>query len=213
MCVKLRVAARRMREVVEARRAENQARAARYPGPTGGVGKRSQYSSGSSGSSGRNRNQGQNQRSNAQRGFMQRCRGRRARQYWECFRCHRWGHIARNCPESQPTPQAGRSTVMGRVYAKTNEEASASPNLIRGNILLEGHVISALFDSGATHSFISVDCVQKLSLPVVVLPYDLRVSTPAGATVVTGRTCLELALQFENRDFTIDLFCLPLKRY
>ncbi|XP_028781393.1 uncharacterized protein LOC114737607 [Neltuma alba] len=95
--------------------------------------------------------------------------------------------------------------------AMTNEEASASPNLIRGNILLEGHVISALFDSGATHSFISVDCAQKLSLPVVELPYDLRVSTPAGVTVVTGRACLELALQFENRDSTIDLFCLPLK--
>ncbi|XP_028798835.1 uncharacterized protein LOC114754221 [Neltuma alba] len=242
MCVKLWVTARRTREVVEARRAENQARAARYPGPTGGVGKRSQYSSGSLSSSGRNRNQGQNQRVNAQRGFMQRrqnpnnqagggqgsrrdssvttpsvtgpcpgCGGRHAGQCWECFRCHRWGHIAKNCPESQPTPQAGRSTVPGRVYAMTNEEASASPNLIRGNILLEGHVISALFDSGATHSFISVDCAQKLSLLVVELPYDLRVSTPAGVTVVTGRACLELALQFENQDSTIDLFCLPLK--
>ncbi|XP_028759961.1 uncharacterized protein LOC114718710 [Neltuma alba] len=147
MCVKLRVAARRTREVVEARRAENQARADRYPGPTVGVGKRSQYSSGSS----------------------------------------------------------------GRAYAMTNEEASASPNLIRGNILLEGYVISTLFDSGATHSFISVDCAQKLSLPMVELPYDLRVSTPAGVTVVIGRACLELALQFENRDSTIDLFCLPLK--
>ncbi|XP_028801751.1 uncharacterized protein LOC114756942 [Neltuma alba] len=41
MCVKLRVVARRAREVVEARTAENQARVARYPGPTGGVGKRS----------------------------------------------------------------------------------------------------------------------------------------------------------------------------
>ncbi|XP_028804771.1 uncharacterized protein LOC114759717 [Neltuma alba] len=93
----------------------------------------------------------------------------------------------------------------------TNEEASVSLNLILGNILLEGHLISALFDSGATHSFISMDCAQKLSLPVVELPYDLRVSTPAGVTVVTGRACLELALQFENRDSTIDLFCLPLK--
>ncbi|XP_028794240.1 uncharacterized protein LOC114749864 [Neltuma alba] len=161
MCVKLRVAVRRTREVVEARRAENQARAAHYPGPTGGVGKRSQYSSGSSSSSRRNKNQGQNQRVNAQRGFMQRRQnpnnqtgggqgsrrdssvttpsvtgpcprygGRHAGQCWECFQCHRWGHIARNCLESQPTPQAGRSTVPGRVYAMTNEKASASPSLI-----------------------------------------------------------------------------------
>ncbi|XP_028754098.1 uncharacterized protein LOC114713597 [Neltuma alba] len=93
----------------------------------------------------------------------------------------------------------------------TNKKASASPNLIQANILLQGHAISALFDSSATHSFISIDCVQKLKLPVVELPYDLRVSTPAAVIVVTTKVCLRLALQFENQDSTIDLFCLPLK--
>ncbi|XP_028790135.1 uncharacterized protein LOC114746111 [Neltuma alba] len=123
ICVKLRVIARRTKEVVEVRRVENQARVARYPVPTRGVGKGSQYNSGSS----------------------------------------------------------------GRAYAMTNEEASASPNLIRANIILQGHVISTLFDSGATHSFISLDCAQKLSLPMVELPYNLRVSTLAWVIIITGR--------------------------
>ncbi|XP_028758655.1 uncharacterized protein LOC114717613 [Neltuma alba] len=39
----------------------------------------------------------------------------------------------------------------------------------------------------------------------------LKVSTKAGATVLTTQVCLSLVLKFENYESVIDLICLPLK--
>ncbi|XP_028758745.1 uncharacterized protein LOC114717715 [Neltuma alba] len=39
----------------------------------------------------------------------------------------------------------------------------------------------------------------------------LKVSTPAGATVLTTQAWLSLVLKFENRESVIDLICLPFK--
>ena len=93
----------------------------------------------------------------------------------------------------------------------TREEAVASPNVIRGMVSIRGHDIDVLFDSGATHSFISYDCAQKFGFDLSVLPYDLKVSTPSGVIFVSAHVCKDLNLLFEGRESVIDLVCLPLK--
>ncbi|XP_028799279.1 uncharacterized protein LOC114754656 [Neltuma alba] len=93
----------------------------------------------------------------------------------------------------------------------TQEEARVSPNLIQGMIILQGHNIDALFDYGATYSFVSLDCVNKLNLSVSPLPYDVRVSALAGSTIKTSQACLNLPLKFQDKDTIIDLVCLPLE--
>ncbi|XP_028799048.1 uncharacterized protein LOC114754461 [Neltuma alba] len=222
-CNKLRVAARRARDTEEARRRDNQGRFSNFMKPIGGIGKKSGYGSGSS-SKNKGQNQrrpdqrvpqqrsqalkshvGGSQNSHREsalsmpsvRGPCSRCGRSHSGTCIECFRCHRLGHIARFCPEGQQPPQSGRSTIPGRVYAMTQEEAGASPNMIRGTVSLQGHIIPVLFDSGATHSFISIGCAKKFDFHVIDLPYNLRVSTPAGATVMTSQACLNIALQFE----------------
>ena len=93
----------------------------------------------------------------------------------------------------------------------TREEAGSSPNVIRGMVSIRGHDINVLFDSGATHSFISYDCAKKFGFALTELSYDLKVSTPSGIVFVTAHVCKDLNLQFEGRDSVIDLVCLPLK--
>ncbi|XP_028805311.1 uncharacterized protein LOC114760211 [Neltuma alba] len=110
-----------------------------------------------------------------------------------------------------PSVPETRSTIPGRVFALTQEEAGASPKLIRGIISLQGHSIHALFDSGATHSFIAFECAKRLNLHVYDLPFDMNVSTPAGSSVKTSNACLNLVLEFESHKIKIDLICLPLK--
>ena len=46
----------------------------------------------------------------------------------------------------------------------TREEAGASPNVIRGTVSIRGHDVDALFDSGATHSFIAFDCANRFEV-------------------------------------------------
>ncbi|KAK4258952.1 hypothetical protein QN277_005343 [Acacia crassicarpa] len=139
------------------------------------------------------------------------CGKRHQGQCLTCFACGKVGHISRVCQEGKKNSHAPRSIIPGRVFALTQEEAGASPNLIRGKIKLQNYDILALFDSGATHSFIALDCVKRLNLQACELSFDINVSTPAGASVKTSNACLNLVLEFENRKTKIDFICLPLK--
>ena len=68
-----------------------------------------------------------------------------------------------------------------------------------------------LFDSGASHSFISDRCAQRYELHVYKLPYDLKVFTPARVSVMTSCVCLDLILKYDIFESKVDLICLPLK--
>ncbi|XP_020240109.1 uncharacterized protein LOC109818963 [Cajanus cajan] len=58
-------------------------------------------------------------------------------------------------------------------------EAETSSELVKGKGKVDGNDISILFDSGASYSFISYECVTRLNLVVSSLCVDLVVSTPA----------------------------------
>ncbi|XP_016164656.1 uncharacterized protein LOC107607195 [Arachis ipaensis] len=53
--------------------------------------------------------------------------------------------------------------------------AEESDTLIRGKCEMTGQTLNALFDLGATHSFIAFEKVSELGLKSVVLGYDLKV--------------------------------------
>ncbi|KAF7841846.1 Transposon Ty3-I Gag-Pol polyprotein [Senna tora] len=62
---------------------------------------------------------------------------------------------------------------------------------------------------GASHSFISYDCVKRLELTINVLPYDLSISTPTGMKIVTLDVFLNFIVQFNHCYTTIDLIWMP----
>ena len=66
-----------------------------------------------------------------------------------------------------------------------------------------------LYNFGATHSFISHDCVDRLGLPMSKLRYMLIVSTSIGKLVKTCQCCLKCQFQIDGRSFIADLICLP----
>ncbi|XP_017416571.1 uncharacterized protein LOC108327368 [Vigna angularis] len=115
--------------------------------------------------------------------------------------------------------QAGRSIQMGgnqpqaarRVYALTGAEAASVGNLIVSSCLLSGVSCVTLFDSGATHSFVSEACVERLGLVLRELPCDLVVSTPAAGLVRTSNVCSRCPIEVEGRRFRVNLIFLPLQ--
>ncbi|XP_020231057.1 uncharacterized protein LOC109811672 [Cajanus cajan] len=118
-----------------------------------------------------------------------------------CFNCRGKGHISTHCPEPRRTHVIGsgsqieRPKTVGRVFALSGAEASRSENLIQGTCFIAETPFVVLFDSGATHSFISVSCVRKLNLPVSLLDYDLVVETPTNGPVAFRSWCSVCSFQ------------------
>jgi len=93
----------------------------------------------------------------------------------------------------------------------TSTEATQSGNLILDQCLLFDHSVLVLFDSGATHSFISEECVSKLGLVVRDLGCELTISTPASGQVSTNSVCARCSIEVARRRFKVNLICLPLE--
>ncbi|XP_057432279.1 uncharacterized protein LOC130725034, partial [Lotus japonicus] len=134
-----------------------------------------------------------------------------------CWRCRKPGHVERNCPsaaKAEPvlnTARGRRPSAPGRVFAISGEQAAVTDDLIQGTCLIAGTSLMVLFDSGATHSFIAEDCVERLGLLTADLPFDLVVTTPAADRLVTRTACLQCPLVYEDRKFFANLVCLGLK--
>ncbi|XP_016164479.1 uncharacterized protein LOC107607000 [Arachis ipaensis] len=97
-----------------------------------------------------------------------------------------------------------------RVYTTSAAGAEGSETLIRGNCDIAGKVLSVLFDSGATHSFIAFEKADELGLKIVVLGYDLKVYNATHETMVTRLRCPQVPFQVQQHEFVHNLICLPM---
>ncbi|KAK2428499.1 hypothetical protein QL285_027017 [Trifolium repens] len=134
-----------------------------------------------------------------------------------CFNCQRPGHYARDCraPRKEPVNnnnnnnnnnQAGRPTAKGRVYHIDGEEVQTASELIQGECEISGKLFPVLYDSGATHSFISWECVNSLQLPITCLPFNLVVTIPSSEPVTLNEACLQCPLTILDMKFKIQTF-------
>ncbi|XP_061366444.1 uncharacterized protein LOC133309664 [Gastrolobium bilobum] len=127
-----------------------------------------------------------------------------------CFKCGKPGHMLRNCPQNQGHNSSNQPTTRGRVFTLSGQEAAQASNLVQGTGLIQDYLITVLFYSGATHSFISLSSAQKLKLPISILPSYLEIFLPTGEKITTSQVCRNCHLQLEGKLFEIDLVCLPM---
>jgi 6-phosphogluconolactonase/glucosamine-6-phosphate isomerase/deaminase len=103
------------------------------------------------------------------------------------FNCGQNGHFANRCPQKQSNPSAVQSVnqtpnritntttlawqnqARAHVNHVTAEDAQEAPDVIIGMILVNDNNAIVLFDSGAFHSFIAANFVQKHNLPLSML--------------------------------------------
>jgi len=72
---------------------------------------------------------------------------------------------------------------------------------LEGKILILGNIISTLFDSGASHTFISHTVVKSLNLKTENTTDPLVVSNPIGGTSYLNLVCKDLVLDISDVDF------------
>ncbi|XP_072078172.1 uncharacterized protein [Arachis hypogaea] len=154
-------------------------------------------------------NQGSSQQLSQKKAFLGRPTGRCLAGQNVCFRCFQPGHIARECP-AVPPPSADAPQRQGRVFALSSEEAHQSEDRIEGKCTIIGAPLTILYDTGASHSFISLSATSRISLCMTKLPYVLLVTTPAGKSVETQQVCQRVCILISDRSYLADLVCLPL---
>jgi len=135
-----------------------------------------------------------------------------------CFKCGKLGHVTTECGQQKsnfnPSGSAPktRPATTGRVYTPSGTETDQNHDLIQGMCFIKGKTLNVLYDSGATHSFISNDCVKDLKLPIYSLDTNLIISTPIRKSIVTNKVCLNCPLFIENGKFLVNLIYLPLSQ-
>ena len=73
------------------------------------------------------------------------------------------------------------------------EEVEEQPDVVIGKFLVKSFTAIVLFDTGASHSYISRGFVDKYKLPTKVLKTPMLVSSP-GAEYMASSGCLQMPL-------------------
>jgi hypothetical protein len=115
-----------------------------------------------------------------------------------CYNCCQVGYIVRDytaprrtsapCPQSHcHHPPRGPTKVIatktGRVNYTTIKDVLEGEQVLAGTFSLNGHPIVILFDSGASHDFISKACTQKCQLVIEHLSTRYMILTPRGNVI------------------------------
>jgi hypothetical protein len=118
-----------------------------------------------------------------------------------------------------PTLTCGANSVLvttkqnyacGRVNHVAVEEAQEAPDVVIGMFLINDTSVVVLFDSGASHSFISATYVRKYNLPLSLLRCQMIVSSPGG-DMPARQLCSKVNLKIRGVDFVANLIVLELK--
>jgi hypothetical protein len=90
------------------------------------------------------------------------------------------------------------------------EEAREAPVVVIGMFLINGTSAVVLFDSGASHSFISIAYVGKHNLPLALLRCQMIVSS-LGGDMPARQLCMKVNLKIRGLDYVANLLVMEMK--
>jgi len=115
------------------------------------------------------------------------------------------------CPaigqEIAPIPR--RTTISRVIPMCVSDMCTTGEVVTTGTFLVNQHPIVVLFDSGASHSFISQTFVSKLNQRVVTVDKGSYYISAAGNQISTNQIVRDVRISISNREYTIDLVVLP----
>jgi hypothetical protein len=105
---------------------------------------------------------------------------------------------------------ARHNFVQGRVNHVTVDEVQEAPDVILGMFSVNSTTAIVLFDSGESHSFISVAYVEKHNILVAMLKCRMIVSSPGG-DMLARQVCSKVKNILRGVEFNANLMSLTLR--
>jgi hypothetical protein len=143
---------------------------------------------------------------------------------YRCFNCGSPSHFIKDCPQPRKSFQGQTSSLInkgkgkrqmvqvrqGRVNLTTLSELLEGTPIMMGTFSINHHPVIVLFDSGATHSFISKDCRTKIGLDIYSINEVYRIITPGGK-ISSNQICRMVPLQLGGHPIKTDLLVIDQK--
>ena len=99
----------------------------------------------------------------------------------------------------------------GQVHYTTLEGIPEGAPVMMGTFSVNEQSVTVLFDSGASHTFISKECVVRLGLKIESMPKPYHIHSPGGK-LITNQFVKQVPLQLQGNFFPTALIMLPTQR-
>jgi hypothetical protein len=140
------------------------------------------------------------------------------------FNCGSADHFIRDCPQpkkpnqgqssSQNDRNKGKRLMMqvrqGQINFTTLAEFPNGAPIMSGTFSVHHKPVVTLFDSGATHSFISNNCSTRIGLDLCPTKGSYVISTP-GRKITSGQMIKKVPIQLGSKEIRTDLILLNLE--
>jgi hypothetical protein len=95
----------------------------------------------------------------------------------------------------------------GRLNHLEVDAVQETPVMIVGMFLVESHIAEVLFDTGATHSFITASWVEAHNLPIITMSTPTQIDS-VGGKVRAYSVCLNLSVEIRGIEFPANLIVM-----
>jgi hypothetical protein len=95
----------------------------------------------------------------------------------------------------------------GRLNHLEVEAVQETPGMIVGMFPVDSHIAKVLFDSGATHSFITASWVEAHNLPITTMSTPIQIDS-AGGRIRADSICLNVSVEIRGIGFPANLIVM-----
>jgi predicted aspartyl protease len=98
----------------------------------------------------------------------------------------------------------------GRLNHLEAEAVQKTPGMIVGMFPVNSHNVEVLFDTGATHSFITASWVEAHNLPITTMSTPIQIDS-AGGRIRADSVCLNVSVEIRGIEFPTNLIVMGIQ--